>query len=86
MWLAFFLNRYKWYQSNFVTPCDAEELHDVGPNEDVKNLSGVKLWHPRKLVPHWEDKLSTWSGWIIKELMSAKFHIGFLLSEIRFKK
>jgi hypothetical protein len=35
-----FLGRYKWYLSNLVTPCGAEVLHDVGFDEDVRDLSG----------------------------------------------
>jgi hypothetical protein len=30
--------------------------------------------------------MSIWSGWIIKEFMSAKSHIGSLLSETEFYK
>jgi hypothetical protein len=36
----------------------------------------------RELVSHCEDELLTLSGWIIKMLMSAKFHVGSLLDEI----
>jgi hypothetical protein len=36
IWLAFSLSRYKWYQSNLITPCDARTLYDL----QKFNLSG----------------------------------------------
>lgn len=39
MWLTFSQGHHKWYQGSLVTLCGAEALHDVSPNEDVRNLS-----------------------------------------------
>jgi hypothetical protein len=43
----------------------------------------VVLWDTLeiKLVSHWENELPSLSGWIINELISAKFFIGSLLSD-----
>jgi hypothetical protein len=74
MLLVLSLGRDKWYQSNLITQCDVEALHDACSDEDVKDLSGGELWHTWKLVPEWEDELLILSGWIIKVLVDAKSH------------
>ena len=76
-WLAIFLDRYKWYQSNLATQCGAKALHGMDPNKDVMDLSGQDC-----------DILESQShfGNIIKLLMSTKFHIDFLLGGIEFYK
>jgi hypothetical protein len=43
MLLVLSLGRDKWYQSNLITQCDVEALHDACSDEDVKDLSGGEL-------------------------------------------
>jgi hypothetical protein len=38
--VSVFLGHYKQYQSSLVTPYGGGVLHDMGPDEDVKDLSG----------------------------------------------
>lgn len=47
MWLALFLGCYKWYLNNLVTPCSARTLHDIGPDEDVRDLRGEDYDTPK---------------------------------------
>jgi hypothetical protein len=63
-----------------------DALHDMDPDEDVKDLRGEIVTSQKVSPPCCEDGLPTLSGCIIKVLISAKSHISSLLSETKLYK